>query len=314
MKKKEIDETDINYVVAVYKHFCPSLPKITKISDSRKRAIKSILKKFKKTEIEYVFQKAEASDFLREGAKGNGHDNWRANFDWLMKESNFVKVLDGNYDNRENKAHDNIKREEPSNLISRNKVPHFCIYTKPEDVEFLRIYAYKNGMSMRELSIKIITDFANHYSLPTKDEEEKFLEIMEDKIIYTFKSGKRSTKKEIENCEKFEFRINSITYKFISAYAYYNNITRRQALMVMLHKFKEKYGENSNDRQQVSKQKKKTGQITMREMLKQTFGFEPDTSFKICGLMDCANKHCNKCKYKGMSSEDFWNAPYEKCV
>lgn len=52
--------------------------------------------------------------------------------------------------------------------------------------------------------------------------------------------------------------------------------------------------------------------LTMAEALKNTFGFMPDTNFKICGIMDCSGIRCNKCKYKGMSSKDFWNSPYEK--
>ena len=43
-----------------------------------------------------VFKKAEASKFLT----GRNGKAWRANFDWLINASNFVKVLDGNYDDR----------------------------------------------------------------------------------------------------------------------------------------------------------------------------------------------------------------------
>jgi hypothetical protein len=40
-----------------------------------------------------VFENAEASSFL----KGGNNRNWTANFDWLMKDANMAKVLDGNY-------------------------------------------------------------------------------------------------------------------------------------------------------------------------------------------------------------------------
>jgi hypothetical protein len=36
---------------------------------------------------------AEASSFL----KGQNNRNWFASFDWLIKDANMVKVLDGNY-------------------------------------------------------------------------------------------------------------------------------------------------------------------------------------------------------------------------
>ena len=38
---------------------------------------------------------AEESDFL----KGKNNRDWSADFDWLMKDANLAKVLDGNYRN-----------------------------------------------------------------------------------------------------------------------------------------------------------------------------------------------------------------------
>ena len=40
-----------------------------------------------------VFENAEASSFL----KGQNARNWTADFDWLIKDANMAKVLDGNY-------------------------------------------------------------------------------------------------------------------------------------------------------------------------------------------------------------------------
>ena len=48
-------------------------------------------------DLEEAFRKAEASDFLR----GKNGRNWQANFDWIMKDRNLAKILDGNYDNRQ---------------------------------------------------------------------------------------------------------------------------------------------------------------------------------------------------------------------
>ena len=43
-----------------------------------------------------AFKKAEASDFL----KGKNESNWQADFDWILKDANLAKILDGKYDNR----------------------------------------------------------------------------------------------------------------------------------------------------------------------------------------------------------------------
>ena len=80
---------------ALYNSICKSFPKCTKMSEARKKAIKArfaggyTLEDFKR-----LFEKAEASSFL----KGKNNRNWTATFDWLTKDGNMAKVLDGNYD------------------------------------------------------------------------------------------------------------------------------------------------------------------------------------------------------------------------
>ena len=89
---------DINYqqIKDLYNETCVSFPRLTALSDKRKQTIKARLNSYSFEQIKEVFEKAEASDFL----KGKNNRDWQANFDWLMKDSNFAKVLDGNYDNK----------------------------------------------------------------------------------------------------------------------------------------------------------------------------------------------------------------------
>ena len=87
---------DYKAIIDCYNDTCVSFPKVKALSDSRKKSIKARLNTYSIEDIQRVFEKAEASDFLK---GGNGRD-WQANFDWLMKDSNFAKVLDGNYDNK----------------------------------------------------------------------------------------------------------------------------------------------------------------------------------------------------------------------
>lgn len=82
-------------VVDLYHKICISLPKVQKLTDGRKKLIRARLNQFSLAHIEEVFLLAEASDFLK-GVNGK----WNANFDWLMNENNFVKVLEGNYNNK----------------------------------------------------------------------------------------------------------------------------------------------------------------------------------------------------------------------
>lgn len=81
-----------------YNLTCSSFPRCTTMSESRKKAIKArftsgyTLEDFKK-----VFVKAEGSSFL----KGRNDRNWTATFDWMIKDGNMAKILEGNYDDHD---------------------------------------------------------------------------------------------------------------------------------------------------------------------------------------------------------------------
>ena len=83
-------------IVDSFNEICKSFPKVKALTENRKKAIRARLRTHSAADFITLFEKAEASDFLR-GA--NGRD-WSATFDWLIKESNMEKVLEGNYDNK----------------------------------------------------------------------------------------------------------------------------------------------------------------------------------------------------------------------
>lgn len=94
------DTTDYKAIVEDYNSTCKSFPQVTKLSDARKKAIKARLNNYSAEDIHKAFVKAEASDFL----KGANNRNWTANIDWMLKDNNLAKILDGNYDNHAQKT------------------------------------------------------------------------------------------------------------------------------------------------------------------------------------------------------------------
>lgn len=101
-KDKEKDkDNNICYqdIINRYNSICTSFSKVKALSDARKKTIKARLNTYSTEELQTVFEKAEASDFL----KGKNNRNWMANFDWMLKDANFAKILDGNYDNKVSK-------------------------------------------------------------------------------------------------------------------------------------------------------------------------------------------------------------------
>lgn len=90
-----------NDVIVLYETICKSYPKLRTRSAARMKTIAARLRTSGMDAIKEVFTKAEASDFL----KGNNKNGWKAGFDWIIKESNFNKILEGNYDNRSSNAY-----------------------------------------------------------------------------------------------------------------------------------------------------------------------------------------------------------------
>jgi hypothetical protein len=112
------DKVDYQLIADMYNNTCVSFPRLTKLSDSRKKAIRARLNKYSVEDIQKAFEMAEASDFL----KGSNNRNWSANFDWLMNDSNLAKVLDGNYKNKTSKIEMDGKLRE---FINKNQVVDF---------------------------------------------------------------------------------------------------------------------------------------------------------------------------------------------
>ncbi len=84
-------------IVQAYNDICKSLPSVRVISDKRKKKMGVIYREVGDLNIIIeAFKKAESSDFLsgRNGKWGG------CNFDWLINYNNFIKVIEGTYDNR----------------------------------------------------------------------------------------------------------------------------------------------------------------------------------------------------------------------
>ena len=85
-------------IISEYSRICTSYPRITKLSENRRKAIHARMTSgYTFEDFVRVFEKAEASSFL----KGKNNRNWSANFDWMIKDANMAKILDGNYDDKE---------------------------------------------------------------------------------------------------------------------------------------------------------------------------------------------------------------------
>lgn len=101
-------------IMSSYNDKCKSFPRLKVLSDARKKAIKARINTgYSLEDFINVFTLAESSDFL----KGKNDRNWSATFDWLIKDANMAKVLDGNYSNdrlQASNSYGNKKSVKPS--------------------------------------------------------------------------------------------------------------------------------------------------------------------------------------------------------
>lgn len=114
--KEKRERIDYQQIADMYNNTCVSFPRLKSLSDARKKAIKARLKTYSLANIQTVFEKAEQSDFL----KGKNTRNWSANFDWILKDANMAKILDGNYDDSKSISNSN-QQEDAFSMLQRMK-------------------------------------------------------------------------------------------------------------------------------------------------------------------------------------------------
>jgi len=89
IKKRDAELKDF------YNTSCPDLSTCLKISNGRAQSIQARIDEYGIDKVKEAITKAGKSDFL----KGANVKNWKASFDWVINPNNFLKILEGNYDN-----------------------------------------------------------------------------------------------------------------------------------------------------------------------------------------------------------------------
>ena len=89
-------ETLYHDIINIYNKNCSTLPQVEVLSDKRKDSIRIRFKEYGMEKMETLFVKAGSSKFL----KGENKNGWKATFDWLLNETNMIKVLEGNFDDK----------------------------------------------------------------------------------------------------------------------------------------------------------------------------------------------------------------------
>lgn len=87
---------DVQRIVDIYNECCKALPRAEKLTPSRLRRIRALLKDNDEEYFKYLFLRVQASDFLS-GRSGR----WTGcNMDWILAPANIPRITEGIYDNR----------------------------------------------------------------------------------------------------------------------------------------------------------------------------------------------------------------------
>lgn len=95
------DDDDVSYqkIVDTYHECLENLPTVRMLTSARRKALRSRIREdAKRKDPEWwrgYFEYAASIPFLA----GKGESDWKPNFDWLINETNMVKVIEGKYQN-----------------------------------------------------------------------------------------------------------------------------------------------------------------------------------------------------------------------
>jgi hypothetical protein len=87
---------DYQFIIDNYHSLCPNMRKVVQINDFRKGLINARFGENGMDKIISVIRTAGESDFLN----GKNDKAWKADFEWIMRPQNFLKILEGKYENK----------------------------------------------------------------------------------------------------------------------------------------------------------------------------------------------------------------------
>lgn len=98
---------DFDKILTFYNETCKRLRPAKVIAGKRRGLISARIREHGKQTVILMMQKVQASDYL----SGQNKSGWQADIDWIFRPNNFTKIIEGKYDNSEQKnGADTIKR------------------------------------------------------------------------------------------------------------------------------------------------------------------------------------------------------------
>ena len=110
-----ISSTEVQQIINTWNSLGLQNIKFIKNNTNRYKMLNARIKEYGIDTFLQAINNIRNSSFL----KGQNNRNWTITFDWLIKPNNFIKVLEGNYDDKENKG--GFNNESRSNTSKNNE-------------------------------------------------------------------------------------------------------------------------------------------------------------------------------------------------
>ena len=95
---------DYEFIVENYHSLCPKLNKVAVINEIRKGYMNARVGEYGLDKVIYVIRIAGECEFLN----GQNDKAWKADFEWILRPTNFLKILEGKYINNKEKKQSDV--------------------------------------------------------------------------------------------------------------------------------------------------------------------------------------------------------------
>lgn len=98
--EKKKGPVNYQFIVDNYHHLCPKMNKVAVINKLREGYINARIGEYGQQKVIEILRLAGESDFLN----GKNDRAWKADLEWIMRPTNFIKIMEGKYSNNKNNS------------------------------------------------------------------------------------------------------------------------------------------------------------------------------------------------------------------
>lgn len=114
-EEDEVKRINTDLIMKEWNKLDDPIPKIVTLNNGTKRykSLKNRIEEFGEDNVLRAIENITRSDFL----KGHNNRGWNIDFDWFIRPNNFIKVLEGNYENKDKSSSNLLDEMMPQDVV-----------------------------------------------------------------------------------------------------------------------------------------------------------------------------------------------------